>query len=121
MSDDLAEQIRLWQSLSPDQRERLMMNLFPPDDPPFRMESTCTNDYLVPHYFRSDMGRDGWRYSIPMPPGPPEEDWKVLSRGSACTHWFRNCRDWWGSTRLAGAGRVVAKVLQIKAPGEPEG
>jgi hypothetical protein len=87
----------------------------------FRVETCVTNDYLVPRYFGSDMARDGFR-SIPMPPADPQkEDWKVLAHTTAATRWYRITRDFWGTTRLGAAGRVIARVLQIKAPDKPEG
>jgi hypothetical protein len=62
-----------------------------------------------------------WR-CIPVPPGPPEEGWRVLdSSHDFKTTWHRLCRDYWGTSRLAGAGRVVARMLQIKPLGKPEG
>jgi hypothetical protein len=36
-------------------------------DRPFRVETCYTNDAVVPRFFGSDIGRDGWR-SVPVPP-----------------------------------------------------
>jgi hypothetical protein len=90
-------------------------------DKPFRFTTCFTNDAVVPHYFGSDIACDGWR-SIPMPPADPaKEDWKILCRTNAATRWYRICRDFWATARLGAAGRVIARVLQIKAPNKPEG
>jgi hypothetical protein len=44
-------------------------------DRPFRVETCYTNDAIVPRFFGSDIGRDGWR-SVPVPPADPaKEDW----------------------------------------------
>jgi hypothetical protein len=37
------------------------------------------------------------------------------------TTWHRLCRDYWGTSRLGAVGRVVARMLQIKPLGKPEG
>jgi hypothetical protein len=87
----------------------------------FRYKTCITNDYLVPRYFGSAIARDGF-HSIPAPPADPEkEDWKVFKTQTACTTWYRICRDYWGTSRLGAVGRVVARMLQIKPLGKPEG
>jgi hypothetical protein len=87
-------------------------------DRPFRTKTCYTNDSLVPRYFGGSLD-DGF-HSIPMPPADPaKEDWQVLSRSIACTRWVRICRDYWATARLAAAGRVIARVLHIKAPDKP--
>jgi hypothetical protein len=89
----------------------------------FRVETRFTNDFLIPRYSGGDITRDGWR-SIPMPPSDPQkEDWKVLAHTNTgtATRWYRICRDFWATARLGAAGRVIARVLQIKAPDKPEG
>jgi hypothetical protein len=83
----------------------------------FRVETCFTNDFLIPRYSGGDITRDGWR-SIPMPPADPaKEDWKILETHTASTRWYRICRDFWATTRLGAAGRVIARVLKIKAAG----
>jgi hypothetical protein len=85
----------------------------------FRIETRWMNDHPIPRYFGSDITRDGFR-SAPVPPADPQkEDWKILETHlhTACTRWYRVCRDYWGTTRLAAAGRVVARMIQIKKEG----
>jgi hypothetical protein len=86
----------------------------------FRYKTCYTNDALVPRYFGASLD-DGFR-SIPMPPADPaKEDWKFLEAQTGSTRWWRICRDYWGTARLSAAGRVIAKVLHIKASDKPEG
>jgi hypothetical protein len=82
-------------------------------DRPFRTAEALT--YTV------QIGDDG--RAVKVPPGPEEEQWMKLGTeidetGEPVdwTRWARFCRDWWGSTSLAGAGQVTAKMVQIKAP-----
>jgi hypothetical protein len=86
----------------------------------FRVTQRITRDARMP---LSDDDREmdhSWR-CIPVPPGPPEEGWQVLdSSHDFKTTWHRIARDYWGTTRLGAVGRVVARMLQIKAD-KPEG
>jgi hypothetical protein len=99
-------------------RFRMGRRLDTDHDRPFRVETCYTNDAIVPRFFGSDIGRDGWR-SVPVPPADPaKEDWMILEARpeTACTRWGRICRDYWPTARLGAAGRVVARLLHIKAP-----
>jgi hypothetical protein len=119
--DFAAEAERLYESWDDETKKRFWAKLLQDDNPPFRMETCWTNDYLFPKYLGSDISRDGLR-SLPLPPGPPEEGWQVLdSTHDRRTTWHRLCRDYWGTSRLGAVGRVVARMLQIKPLGKPEG
>jgi hypothetical protein len=83
---------------------------------PFRVETRTTRDLHIPHWEGADMDLNGWR-CIKMPPGDRrKEGWKILDCHVYETDWYRICRDYWATVRLGAAGRVVARVLQIKAP-----
>jgi hypothetical protein len=87
----------------------------------FRTTERYTLDVRVPFSDDDPKMEHSWR-NIPIPPGPPEEGWWVSdSSHDRRTTWSRLVRDYWGTSRLAGAGRVVARMLQIKPLGKPEG
>jgi hypothetical protein len=85
----------------------------------FRAETRTTSDLHIPDW----EGATGWR-PVSIPPGPPKEKWGVLEahiNTAAATRWYRICRDFWATARLGAAGRVVARMLHIKAPDKSEG
>jgi hypothetical protein len=87
----------------------------------FRYVTRTTDDLHIPHWKGADIDLDGWR-SIPMPPGDQrKEGWKILDRHVFETDWYRICRDYWATARLGAAGRVIARVLHIRASDKPEG
>jgi hypothetical protein len=87
----------------------------------FRAAERITLDVRVPISDDDCEMKHSWR-NIPVPPGPPEEGWQVLdSTHDRRTTWHRLCRDYWGTSRLGAVGRVVARMLQIKPLGKPEG
>jgi hypothetical protein len=87
----------------------------------FRAERRTTTDLRIPHWEGADMDLHGSR-GVTMPRGDRrKEGWKILGRHIYETDWYRICRDYWATARLGAAGRVVAKVLHIQAPDEPEG
>jgi hypothetical protein len=102
-------------------RKRLMSAEHDKNPSGFRFTKRYTLDVRVPLSDDDSEMKHSWR-NIPIPPGPPEEGWQVLdSSHDRRTTWARVVRDYWGTTRLAAAGRVIARVLHIKAPDKPEG
>jgi hypothetical protein len=91
-------------------------------DKPFRYTERYTLNARVPLPGDADSEiKPSWLIE-PVPPGPPEERWMISNDSSDDrTTWVRVVRDYWGTTRLAAAGRVIARMLQIKAPDKPEG
>jgi hypothetical protein len=50
-----------------------------------------TRDERVPLFEGGVIPDDGWR-CIPVPPGPPEEEWQIADSSSdRKTLWFRHC------------------------------
>jgi hypothetical protein len=118
--DHADEAQRLYLSWDRETKERFWAKLLGDDYPPFRMDTAWTNDHFVPKFYGSDPYIDGSLFTVPQPPGPPEQGWKAMKRQYGYTIWYRNCRDWWGTSRLGGVGGAIAKVLHIRPAGKLE-
>jgi hypothetical protein len=94
-----------------------------------RLDTTTDRPFRTAKAFTAHVRVGSGGRAGPISPGPPEEKWvqleterDITGESVDMTRWARVCRDFWGTTRLAGAGKVVARMLQIhKAPDKPEG